>query len=113
MLPFLHAAERDGWHHHVTGDKSWFFFDTLPRRMWTLLRNNVVTKPRLDIQGKKFMFIIIWNPSGFYVVDRLPNDTKMNSAYFVTIYLFHSNKQSFLEEGRCIKNDWLFISTIA
>jgi uncharacterized membrane protein len=30
------------------------------------------------------MFTIIWNPSGFYVVDRLPNDTKMNSAYFVT-----------------------------
>jgi histone-lysine N-methyltransferase SETMAR len=32
----------------------------------------------------KFMFTIIWNPSGFYVIDRLPNDTKMNSAYFVT-----------------------------
>jgi histone-lysine N-methyltransferase SETMAR len=30
------------------------------------------------------MFTIIWNPSGFYVVDRLPNDIKMNSAYFVT-----------------------------
>jgi hypothetical protein len=24
------------------------------------------------------------DPSGFYVVDRLPNDTKMNSGYFVT-----------------------------
>jgi predicted transposase YbfD/YdcC len=22
MLPFLHAAERDGWHHRVTGDES-------------------------------------------------------------------------------------------
>jgi hypothetical protein len=32
----------------------------------------------------KFIFRIIWNPSGFYVVDRLSNDTKMNSAYFVT-----------------------------
>jgi hypothetical protein len=30
------------------------------------------------------MFTIIWNPIGFYVVDRLPNDTKMNSDYFVT-----------------------------
>jgi transposase len=30
------------------------------------------------------MFTIIWNPTGFYVVDRLPNDAKMNSAYFVT-----------------------------
>jgi hypothetical protein len=30
------------------------------------------------------MFTIIWNPIGFYVVDRFPNDTKMNSDYFVT-----------------------------
>jgi hypothetical protein len=29
------------------------------------------------------MFTIIWNPSGFYIVDKLPNDTKMNGAYFV------------------------------
>jgi hypothetical protein len=30
------------------------------------------------------MFTIMWNLSGFYVVDRLSNDTKMNSDYFVT-----------------------------
>jgi hypothetical protein len=37
-----------------------------------------------DIQNKEFMFAIIWNPNNFYVVDRLLNHTKMNSAYFVT-----------------------------
>jgi hypothetical protein len=30
------------------------------------------------------MFPIIWNPSGFFVVDILSNDIKMNGAYFVT-----------------------------
>jgi hypothetical protein len=25
MLPLLYAAERNGWHHLVTGDESWFF----------------------------------------------------------------------------------------
>jgi hypothetical protein len=84
MLQFLHAAERDGWNHSVTDDESWFFFDTSPRRMWTLSRDDVATKPRRQIQSKKFMFKIIWNPTGFYVIDRLPNDTKMNSDYFVT-----------------------------
>jgi hypothetical protein len=84
MLPFLSAAERDGWHHPITGDESWFFLNTSPRRMWTLSRDDVVTKPRLDIQSKKFMFTIMWNSNGFYVVDRLPNDTKMSSAYFLT-----------------------------
>jgi hypothetical protein len=53
MLLFLYVAERDGWHHLVTGDELLFFFDTLPRCMWTLLRDDVVTKPRLDIQSKK------------------------------------------------------------
>jgi hypothetical protein len=52
--------------------------------MLTLSRDDVATKPRQQIQNKKFMFTIIWNPTGFYVVDRLPNDIKMNSDYFVT-----------------------------
>jgi hypothetical protein len=44
----------------------------------------MAARPRLDIQSKKIILTIIWNPSGFHVVDRLPNDAKMNSAYFVT-----------------------------
>jgi hypothetical protein len=52
--------------------------------MWTLSRDDVVTKLRHDIQSKKFMITIIWNLSGFYVVNRLPNHAKINNAYFVT-----------------------------
>jgi hypothetical protein len=32
---------------------------------------------------QKFMFRIIWNPSGFSIADRIPNDAKINSDYFV------------------------------
>jgi hypothetical protein len=84
MLPLLYAAQRDDWHHLVTGDDSRFFLDTSPRRMWTLERDNVATKPRQQIQRKEFMFTIIWNLTGFYFVDRLQNDAEMNSDYFVT-----------------------------
>jgi hypothetical protein len=28
VLSFLYAAKYDGWHHLVTGDESWFFFNT-------------------------------------------------------------------------------------
>jgi hypothetical protein len=84
ILLVLYAAERDSWHHLVTSDESWFFLNISPRRMWTLSRYDIVTKSRLDIQSKQFMFTIMWNPSGFYVVDRLPNDIKMNNDYFVT-----------------------------
>jgi hypothetical protein len=33
---------------------------------------------------QKSLFTIMWNPGGFYIIDRLPNDAKMNSDYFVT-----------------------------
>jgi hypothetical protein len=84
MLLFFHTAERDGLHHLVTGDESWCFFDTSPRRMWTLSRDDVATKPRQGIHSKKFMFTIIWNSTGLYFVDRLPNDIKMNNGDFMT-----------------------------
>jgi histone-lysine N-methyltransferase SETMAR len=51
--------------------------------MWTLSRDDVIIKSKLDIRNKKFMFLIMWNPNFFYVVDKLSNDTKMNSAYFL------------------------------
>jgi hypothetical protein len=53
MWSFLPAAERDGWRHLMTGDESWFLLNTSPRRMWTLSRDDMITKPRLDIQSKK------------------------------------------------------------
>jgi hypothetical protein len=37
---------------------------------------------------QKIVVTIIWNLSGFYVVDRLLTDTKMNGDYFVTNILF-------------------------
>jgi hypothetical protein len=51
ILPFLHVAERDGEHHHVTDDELWFFFNISPRRMWTLSRDDMVIKPRHDVQS--------------------------------------------------------------
>jgi hypothetical protein len=64
-----------------------------------LSRDDVVTKPRLNIHSKKFIFTIIWNPSSFYVADRLSNDTKMNSTYFVTNILVPL-KQAIFPRGR-------------
>jgi hypothetical protein len=41
------------------------------------------------------MFTIIWNPSGLYVIDRLPNETKRNGAYFVTNILILVEEEIF------------------
>jgi hypothetical protein len=43
--------------------------------------------------------MIMWNPSGFYVIDRLPNNTKMNSDPFVT-NIFIPLEEAIFPRGR-------------
>jgi hypothetical protein len=83
MLLVLEAAVKDGWH-LITGDESWFFLSYSPRRMWTLARDEVVIKPRGDIQTAKFMFTVIWNPLGFHMINKLSSGARMNSEYTLT-----------------------------
>jgi hypothetical protein len=45
------------------------------------------------------MVTIIWNLPGLYIIDIFPNDTKMNSAYFVT-NLLTPFEQSIFPRGR-------------
>jgi hypothetical protein len=59
----------------------------------------MATKSRLDIQKEKVIFTIIWNPNGFYIIDRFPNDTKMNSVYFVA-NIFTPLEQAIFHRGR-------------
>jgi hypothetical protein len=83
MLPFLYAAQRDSWHNPVTGDKC--RFSSIYHHVGYGLCREVIWSYNRDLIFKaQNMFIIIWTLRGFYVVDRLPNDAKMNSAYFVT-----------------------------
>jgi hypothetical protein len=67
--------------------------------MWTLSKDDVVTKTRLDIQSQNLMFTIIWNPNRFYVINRFLNHIKMNSDYFMTnlLILF---EQAIFPRGR-------------
>jgi hypothetical protein len=92
MLPFLHAIERDGWYHYVTSDESWFFLNTPPRCILILLRDDVVTKPKLDIQSKNSC---LWSYST-RVASMLSTDSQIISKWTATIlwqsYSFYLNK---------------------
>jgi hypothetical protein len=78
----LLAAKRDDWHYFVTDDQSCCLLNISPHGRQTLSRDNVVIRPRLDIQGKKFMFVIIKNPRAFCVIDRLSHDIKNEHPLF-------------------------------
>jgi hypothetical protein len=113
ILLFLHAAKREGWHHLVTSDESWSFLNTSLRRMWTLSRDDMVTKLRLDIQSKNSCLRLC----GTRAVSMLLTDSQMISKWTVTILWqicsFYLNRRSFLDEECRIRNDLWFISTIA
>jgi hypothetical protein len=81
-----------------------FFLNISASHMWTLSRDNVITKTRLGIQNTKFVFTIIWNPSDLSVLDRFRTNTKMKSGSCVTNRFIPSKKWSFLEEGNQMKN---------
>jgi hypothetical protein len=50
-----------------------------------------------DIAGGARSFAYpIWNPSGFYVIDKLPNDPETSSAYFVINIIIAFEKAIFL-----------------
>jgi hypothetical protein len=78
MLPFLHAAERDGWHYFVTGDESWFSWP-VHHAACKFSRDMTWPQRRESTFRAKLMFTIMWNSCGFHVVDKLPNGTKVSS----------------------------------
>jgi hypothetical protein len=82
MIAVLLLAQKDDWHHLVTGDEFWFFLAYSPCRMWTLTRDDMASKPRRETQTAKFMFPIMWNPLGFHVIDKLPDGVTMNANYY-------------------------------
>jgi hypothetical protein len=50
--------------------------------MWKLARDEVLIRPRRDIQTAKFLFTVMWNPLGFHVVSKLATDAIMNEKIF-------------------------------
>jgi hypothetical protein len=82
MIPALEAAAKDELYHIVTGNELWFFLSCSPRRMWTLARDEVVTRPMRDTQTAKFMFTVMWNLLGFHGIDKLLTGAKMNNEHF-------------------------------
>jgi hypothetical protein len=59
----------------------------------------VATKTKVDIQNKKFMFAIPWNPDRFHVIDRFPTGAKINSTYDAT-KIVQPLHEAFFPQGR-------------
>jgi hypothetical protein len=99
MITVLLSAQKDDWHHLVTGDESWFLLSYSPCRMWTLMRDDVASKPRREIRTAKFIFMIMWNLLGFHVIVKLPDGVTMNANYF-TENILGPREEKIFTDGR-------------
>jgi histone-lysine N-methyltransferase SETMAR len=72
------------WHNVVTLDESWFYLSTDHEMIWLHSDEKVPERERHTIQSKILMLTIVWNPSGFHLINVLPNGCKFNASHFVT-----------------------------
>jgi hypothetical protein len=79
--------------------------------MWTPAKDNVVIKPRRDIQTAKFMFTVIWQSLGFHIIDRLPAGARINGEYFTINILARLEEKIVPERRTADAKGWLFTWT--
>jgi hypothetical protein len=82
----LNALERmaaSAFRDIVTGDESWFYFCHHLSTQWSISREDVACAVIPGINTSKFMLAIIWEVSGFHVVDLMTSQDRFDSQYFV------------------------------
>jgi hypothetical protein len=83
-LETLEVQRDQAWHNIVTLDEPWFHLTTDHESIWFPSDEKVPERQRHMIQSKKFVLTIVWNPSGFLLVNVLPMGHKFNSDYYIT-----------------------------
>jgi hypothetical protein len=68
----------------VTLDESWFYLNTNHELIWLQPDGEIPERERRTIQSEKVMLTIVWNPSGFHLINVLPKGFKFNASFYVT-----------------------------
>jgi hypothetical protein len=82
MLRTLATHESTGFHFLFTGDESWMFYSYHERTMWVASWEEVAEVERPSHYHRKTMMTVFFNGTGEFLIDILPDELKMNSAYF-------------------------------
>jgi transposase len=96
----LERQEQRSWHDIVTLDESWFYINTEHELIWLQLDEEIPERERGTIQSEKVMLTIVWNLSGFHVINVLPKGFKFNASYYVTQTLDPLSKWRRIQVGR-------------
>jgi histone-lysine N-methyltransferase SETMAR len=68
----------------ATLDESWFSLNTDHELIWLQPGEEIPEIERRTIQSEKVMLMIVWNPSGFHMINVVPKWFKFNASFYVT-----------------------------
>jgi histone-lysine N-methyltransferase SETMAR len=83
-LRVLQRQQSRSWHDIVTLDEFWFYLHTDHEFIWLQADEEVPERERHTIQSEKVMLTIVWNPTGFHLIDFLSRRAKFNRTHYVT-----------------------------
>jgi hypothetical protein len=84
LLSMLQRQKQRSWHDIVTLDESWFYLNTDHELIWLQPDGEIPERERRTIQSEKVMLTIVWNPSGFHLINVLTKWFKSNASCYVT-----------------------------
>jgi histone-lysine N-methyltransferase SETMAR len=99
LLSLIEGLSTDQYDRIITGDESWFFFDTPHESAWAESRDSLPSIPNQGFQSKKVLISIIWTVTGIISLTALEKGTKYDSAYFCDV-VFPSIESELLSRGR-------------
>jgi hypothetical protein len=81
LLGQVYSAKHNGWRNFVTLDESWFYCHTDCESTWPSGNEKASDRERRMAASPKLMFMVVWKPAGFHVVEVLIMGMKFCSAY--------------------------------
>jgi hypothetical protein len=93
----------------VTLDESWFYLNLNPdpELIWLQPDGEIPERERPMIQSEKVMLTIVWNPSGFHLINVLPKGFKFNAIFYVTQILGQLSDWRRTQVGRTNRKLWV------
>jgi hypothetical protein len=105
----LERQKQRSWHDIVTLDESWFYLNlnTDHELIWLQPDGEIPERERRTIQLEKVMLTIVWNPSGFHLINVLPKGLKFNASFYITQILGPLSDWRRTQVGRTNRKLWV------
>jgi hypothetical protein len=97
LLGLLDKIPENKWNKILTGDESWFFYESPHKAAWAASRDELPNNPNRNFHQKKVLISIIWSVNGIVSLLALESGSRYNSTYFCDVQF--PDMEAFLLSG--------------